>query len=229
MTSSHRHTLPGQHEYDVEPQAGLPEALPVGETLLWQGAPQWRDLCYDLFKIRALCIYFALMVVARMGAVASDGANTSAVFMSGVYLLPFIASALAGLVWLAWMTSKNTLYSITSHRVVMRIGIALTLTFNLPLKRIVSADLVIRPNGSGDIVLTFGKEDKIAWVHLWPHAKSWQLAHPKPVLRCVKNVKGTAKVLTDAWQKKSTATHAELSANQSAAAPIISTAISSTV
>ena len=227
MTSSHRHTLPGQHEYDVEPQAGLPEALPAGETLLWQGAPQWRDLCYDLFKIRALSIYFALMIVARMVAVASDGAATSAVFMSGVYLLPFIGLALAGLVWLAWMTSRNTLYTITSHRVVMRIGIALTLTFNLPLKRIVSADLVIRPNGSGDIVLTFGKEDKIAWIHLWPHAKSRQIAHPKPVLRCVQDVKITGKILTDAWQKKSGSANAESSSMQSAAPTVVSSAISS--
>ena len=211
MTSSHRHTTPGQHEYDVEPQAGLPEALPEGETLLWQGAPQWRDLCIDLFKIRALVIYFALMVIARMGAVASDGATASAVLMSGVYLLPFIALALAGLIWLAWMTAQNTLYTITSNRVVMRIGIALTLTFNLPLKRIVSADLVVRPNGSGDIVLTFGKDDKIAWVHLWPHAKSWQIGHPKPVLRCVQDVKATGKILTDAWQKKSTSSNSSTS------------------
>lgn len=216
MTSSHRHTLPGQHEYDVEPQVGLPEALPEGETLLWQGAPQWRDLCVDLFKIRGLSIYFALMVVARMGAVASDGATVSAIVMSGVYLVPFIALALAGLVWLAWMTAKNTLYTITSHRVVMRIGIALTLTFNLPLKRIISADLVARPNGSGDIVLTFGKDDKIAWVHLWPHAKSWQIGHPKPVLRCVQDVKGTGKILTDAWQKKSAPASLDPQVNPSA-------------
>ena len=207
MTTAHRHTNPGQHEYDVEPQPGLPEALPEGETLLWQGAPSWKDLCVDLFKIRALGIYFALMVVARMGAVASDGSDITTILMSGVYLLPFIAMALAGLVWLAWMTAQNALYTITSHRIVMRIGIALTLTFNLPLKRIVSADLVARANGSGDIVLTFGPDDKIAWVHLWPHAKSWKIGHPKPVLRCVQDVKATGKILTDAWQQKSDVSH----------------------
>ena len=35
---------------------------------------------------------------------------------------------------LAWLTSRNTVYTITNKRVVMRIGIVLSVTFNLPLR-----------------------------------------------------------------------------------------------
>ena len=34
----------GDGDVDFEPVPGLPAPLPAGETLLWQGAPDWRDL-----------------------------------------------------------------------------------------------------------------------------------------------------------------------------------------
>ncbi|MEY3475503.1 MAG: hypothetical protein RL087_1961, partial [Pseudomonadota bacterium] len=30
------------HEHEFEAAPGLPAPLPVGERILWQGAPQWR-------------------------------------------------------------------------------------------------------------------------------------------------------------------------------------------
>ena len=42
---------------------------------------------------------------------------------------------------MAWLSARNTVYTITDRRVVMRIGIVLTLTFNLPFKRIAAAGL----------------------------------------------------------------------------------------
>jgi hypothetical protein len=74
---------------------------------------------------------------------------------------------------------------LTNRRVVMRIGIVLTLTFNLPCKRIVGAGLRLDANGSGDLALTLRGEDRIAYLHLWPHARPWKLARPEPMLRSV--------------------------------------------
>ena len=30
-------------DFDFEPVRGLPQVLPEGERLLWQGAPRWQD------------------------------------------------------------------------------------------------------------------------------------------------------------------------------------------
>ena len=60
----------------------------------------------------------------------------------------------------------------------MRIGIVLTVTFNLPLSRIERAGLHPTPDGSGDIALTLERGTRIAWLHLWPHARPWQRGAP---------------------------------------------------
>ena len=46
----------------VEPLRGLPEPLPAGERILWQGAPDWRALAVDVFHVRAVWIYGALLI-----------------------------------------------------------------------------------------------------------------------------------------------------------------------
>ena len=44
---------------------GLPERLPEGETLLWQGRPSWRQLALRAFHVREIAIYFALLLAWR--------------------------------------------------------------------------------------------------------------------------------------------------------------------
>ena len=109
-------------------------------------------------------------------------------------------SALGVLTWLAWMTARTTLYTLTSKRVVMRIGIVLTLTFNLPLRQLAAAGVKPLPDGHGDIALTLAGEDRIAWLNLWPHARPWVLKHPQPCLRCVPHAARVGEQLVDAWR-----------------------------
>ena len=52
-------------EHDSEPVRGLPEPLPPGETLLWQGSPRWWSLALDAYRVRALAVYFGVIVLAR--------------------------------------------------------------------------------------------------------------------------------------------------------------------
>jgi hypothetical protein len=42
-------------------------------------------------------------------------------------------------------------------------------------------------------------EDKIAYFHLWPHARPWRLANPEPMMRCIPDAKQVATLLTEAW------------------------------
>ena len=50
------------HEHEFEAAPGLPEALPAGEHILWQGSPDWKLLAVDAFHVKRLAIYFSLMI-----------------------------------------------------------------------------------------------------------------------------------------------------------------------
>ncbi len=67
----------------------------------------------------------------------------------------------------------------------MRIGIVLTLTLNLPFRVIESAGLRTYADGTGDIPLSLAGKEKIAIIHLWPHARPWRFARPEPMLRAI--------------------------------------------
>ncbi|MEM1103487.1 MAG: hypothetical protein AAGH48_05230, partial [Pseudomonadota bacterium] len=55
----------GHDDFAAEPIRGLPEALPEGERILWQGEPTWRQLAVNVFHIRALAIYFGVLMIWR--------------------------------------------------------------------------------------------------------------------------------------------------------------------
>ena len=72
----------------------LPEALPDGERILWQDAPDWRALYRRAFHGRTLAVYFALVIASRGLYVSSQGAVLADALMAMLWLLPF-GSALA--------------------------------------------------------------------------------------------------------------------------------------
>lgn len=161
------------HEHEFEAAPGLPEALPAGEHILWQGSPDWKRLAVDAFHVKRLTIYFAAMlllqVVLSWDAAASLRMNLAALSISGS--LALIALSLLALT--AKLSASTTLYTLTNKRVVMRIGIVLTLSFNLPLRWIQAAQIKPQTDGFGDIALELKGEDRIAYLHLWPHARPW--------------------------------------------------------
>jgi hypothetical protein len=57
------------------------------------------------------------------------------------------------------MQAKSTVYTLTNRRVAMRIGAALTMTLNLPFRKIVNANLGVRKNGTGTIALEMSREE----------------------------------------------------------------------
>ena len=109
-------------------------------------------------------------------------------------------TALGLLTWLAWLTARTALYTLTSKRLVMRIGIVLTLTFNLPLRMVAAASVKPMKNGCGDIALKLAGDDHIAWLNLWPHAKPWALKNPEPCLRLIPNALQVGERLVQAWR-----------------------------
>ena len=196
----HRHSAPGQHEHEHEPQYGLPEALPADEQLLWQGSPAWTTLAVRRFHVRKLVIYFALLLAARMASLLSDGQALWPAVRDSLPLLALSAIAVGLVTLIAWFTASTTVYTLTNRRVVMRIGIVLTITLNLPLRRLEAADLRAHTGTTGDVSLRLLKPDHIAYLHLWPHARAWRLARPEPTLLCVADAAAVARQLTNAWQ-----------------------------
>jgi Bacterial PH domain len=182
------------HEHEFEAAHGLPELLPDGEKILWQGAPDWRTLAIQVMHVRTLAIYFAAMLLWRGGTVLSDTGSLLAALVSIAIPTPLALLALGLMTLFAWLTSRTTVYTLTNRRVVMRIGIVLSVTFNLPYRMIESVSLrtdskgdkrTKDANGAGDIALLLAASDKIAYANLWPHARPWRVKRPEPMLRAV--------------------------------------------
>ena len=220
---SHRHTAPGQHEHEFEPARGLPETLPAGESLLWQGSPDWRHLARRVFHVRKLAVYFGLILLARGVGSWSNGDSPGLVAAAVLGLVPLAALGLGLLLLFAWLYGRSTVYTLTDRRIVMRIGIVLSMTLNLPLQRIESADLRGKGDQPGDIALRLVAGEKIAYLHLWPHARPWRLARPEPMLRSLRDAPQLAELLADAWsaaQARSTGSRASRSGGPRATEPM---------
>jgi len=187
------------HEHEFEPQYGLPERLPADERILWQGAPDFTGVALRIFHVRKAAIYFAILLVLRAGFVMADGGTLLDGLVALAWPLPLALTALASLTALAWMTARTAVYTLTDKRLVMRIGIVLTLTFNIPLRTIRSAALRRTNASTGDIVIELAGPDHIAFLHLWPHVRPWRVAHPEPMLRAVADAPQVAAQLAAAW------------------------------
>ena len=189
------------HEYEFEPQYGLPERLPADEHILWQGSPDAAALAVSAFHLRKLVLYFGLLVLACAWQALVSGAGVLAVLQSVKWIGPLAVVALASVWTLAWMTARTTVYTLTNKRMVLRLGIVLTVAFNLPLRRIAAADIRALDEGFGDITLALQGEDRIAWVHLWPSVRPWRIQKPEPTLRAIADVHTVADQLRSAWSQ----------------------------
>ncbi len=189
------------HEHEFEPAYGLPEALPKGESILWQGAPDFADLAVRVFHMKKVALYFAVLMSIRGFFLFSSSAGAVSILVGMLIVAGLALTAMAALGTLSWLTARTTAYTLTNQRIVMRIGIVLTLTFNLPLKRIETAGLRLTSRGFGDIPLALSSGDRIGWLNLWPHARPWRIARPQPMLRCIPDAQVFAAALQTAWTK----------------------------
>lgn len=185
-------------DYNFSGVRQLPEPMPDGERILWQGAPRWTSLFRRAFHGRTIAIYFAILVASRGIAVAAGGASLVTVLMSMAYLLPLVIAGLGLMALVAWLSARATWYTVTSKRVLMRVGVVLEITFNFPFAVIDSAGLRLHGEGTGDIPLQFKDGNSIAYLHLWPHARPGQYRHTQPMLRAIENPQAVASLLAQA-------------------------------
>lgn len=187
--------MTGIREHDGEPVPGLPAALPPGETLLWQGAPVAMSLARAAFRIRGVALYFAALAGWRATEVLAAGTGAGALPGAIVPTLAMGAVVLLLLAGLATLNARCTLYSITDRRIVMRFGVALPMTVNLPFSQLEGARLRVHPDGSGDLALGLLPSTRVSYLVFWPHARPWHFARVQPSLRAIAEPERVAALL----------------------------------
>ncbi len=185
-------------EHGLEPVRGLPEALPEGEVLLWQGAPAWTEIAQQVFLIRWVMAYFLLLAGWDILNAALQGTSMVTAIGSAAILMLVGCVAMTILALLAKVTAKTSVYSITSRRLVLRVGVALPITINIPFAAIASASLRNRKDGHGDIVMELLPSHRISWIALWPHCSGWSFGRPRPMVRGVADAPRVARILGEA-------------------------------
>ena len=186
--------MSGHDDFAMEPIQGLPERPPLGEEILWQGRPATLALARDAFKVTWVAGYFVALALWRVVAVADSATTVVAV------ALPYIGIGLVVcsiLIALAAVQARTTVYTVTTARVAMRIGSALTVTLNLPFRQIGNATLALRGT-TGTIALETLGETRISYLVCWPHVRPWHFAKTQPALRCIPDAARVAKLLAEA-------------------------------
>lgn len=183
---------------------GVEVPLPEGETLLWQGSPAFRSLAVHAFHARKIALYFLGLIVIT--AVVNRGASVpGGLLASSVPLAIGGATAVAFAVTVAQLAARTTLYAITDRRVVMKVGIALPIVLNIPLRMIESVDMKQYAGGLGNLSLKIAGGNRVAYAVLWPHARPWRVRFPEPLLRDLPNVSTVGATLREALLSAATA------------------------
>lgn len=185
-------------EHGAEPVRGLPEPLPPGERVLWQGSPSFAGLARRAFHVRAVAGYFALLALWKLATGLHDGAGAAAAALDAGGLVVPAGLAIGVLLLLARLYARSTVFTITDRRVVLRFGVALPMAVNLPFREIETARLALHRDGTGDLPLALGGSGRLAWLHLWPFVRPWRLRRPEPMLRALPEAATVARILSEA-------------------------------
>ncbi|MBT3070354.1 PH domain-containing protein [Rhodomicrobium sp. Az07] len=185
-------------EYDYEPVRGLPYQLPEDEKILWQGSPQWRSLAVHICHVRTITLYFAVLIAWRFLVPVLDGKPVSDAYELAAFLALLNGIVVGMAVIWSILLAKTTIYTITTRRVVLRYGIALTKAVNVPLRLVKNVGMNRHSNGCADIAFETTGQGRIAYLILWPHTRPWHVSPTQPMLRSVPEAEKVAEILKQA-------------------------------
>jgi len=188
-------------DFNFEPVRGLPERLPEGEHILWQGAPDPHALAREALSVRLVAGYFLLLVIWRILTSAASFPLAEAL-LHAVPLVVLCGLACGVLYVIAWAQARATVYTLTNKRVAMRIGVALTMTLNLPYVCIGTAQLRTGARGTGTIAFELIGGTRLSYVLTWPHVRPWRIARTQPALRCIPDVAEVAAIFAEAAETR---------------------------
>lgn len=89
------------NEHETEPVRGLPQRLPAGEALLWQGSPLAWSLARRGFHVVDLAIYFLLLEIWHTVRLLSGGGEPGRAALAALWMTGMGAAAILLLIALA--------------------------------------------------------------------------------------------------------------------------------
>jgi len=161
-------------DFDFEHSPGIPAPLPPGEHVIWQGSPDRWEVAKSAFHIRKLALYFALIFIIQAVSIVQSGTQPLLASLTLTIILSLVGLAIPAV--LAYLTSRVTIYTVTNERILIRFGIALQMTINLPFTQISAADVRVDKNGFGDIPLVLKDTERVNYFVLWPHVRPWNVS-----------------------------------------------------
>jgi Bacterial PH domain len=182
-------------EHGAEPVRGLPGRLPQGEHIVWQGSPQARGVMRRVLKSRWIAAYFVIAAVWSAAVGINDGVAMGGILLQLGYIGLLAAVVFGLMAAFAKAVERTSVYTITNRRVVMRVGVALSASFNLPYAQISGADFRARADGSGDIALVLKPGHGLSSAVFWPHQKGRVWSPLSPEMICLKDVSTIAAML----------------------------------
>jgi hypothetical protein len=176
---------------------GVPHPLPEGERLLWEGAPSMKSIATHVFHWRLVAAYFAGMLA--LWAFSTEHQPGSDVYVaSAVVRVSLAVFVMLSALGLSRAVASTSWYAITTHRVVMRVGMAFPMSVNIPFKLLESAGVGTFKDGTGQVTMSLQKGSRIAYIALWPHCRVFRFTQPEPVLRGLEEPHKVAQVLARA-------------------------------
>ncbi len=176
---------------------GVPHPLPAGEHVLWEGAPDPNAMATHVFHRRLFLLYFAAMITWW-------GLDTAVAFGSSEFVaslgvrLGLSAIVLGVVEMLSRVSARTTWYAITNKRIVLKIGMVIPMSINIPFQLVQSAGVGMFKDGTGQLMLVLAKDHRLAYVALWPHCRVFQLNRPEPTLRGLRDAQRIGALLVNA-------------------------------
>lgn len=176
---------------------GVPHALPEGEHVLWQGAPEAGAIATHVFHWRLFVAYFAAMIAIWVGTTALP--FSSSAFQAGLAVRAGLSVLVIAIVFvLSAVVARTSWYAITSQRVVLRLGMVFEMSINIPFTILDSAGVGMFKDGTGQVVLTLTKPNRLAYIALWPHCRVFSINQPQPVMRGLRDAQRIGTLLAQA-------------------------------
>lgn len=180
---------------DSRPLDAAPDGMAKDERIVWQGAPTWRGFALHALHLRAVSFYFLAILAWRFGAEFMATGSVAAGAVSAAWAFALAVPVLGFLALYARMVARSTRYTVTTRRVVLRIGVALPMTVTIPVDLIESVNLRGEADGSGDVTLGVLPDRRLSYTVLWPHARPWRFSRPEAALRSVPQAEAVAGVI----------------------------------
>lgn len=188
-------------DFKFEPVRGLPEALPPGEEILWQGSPNPLRLAKEAWCLNWVIGYFIALAIYRVGVSSITESLTTSMGHGIPFLIGGLIAALI-IYGIAYVQARSTVYTLTNKRAAMRIGAALTMTLNLPYVCIGNATARIRKSGIGTIAFELTGETRLSYLMTWPHVRPWYMSRTQPAFRAIPNAEHVAGIFAEAAETR---------------------------